>query len=69
MHRRSHFKKHYTKSELAAGINICRKCHDGIHKTYTEMELAKQLNTLQLLCSDDKLGTYFAWVAKQKIHS
>jgi hypothetical protein len=33
------------------------------------MELAKQLNTLQLLCSDDKLGTYFAWVAKQKIHS
>lgn len=67
MHRRCHFKKHYTKIELAVGINICRKCHDGIHKTYSEMELAKYLHTLELLSADDKLSTYFAWVAKQKI--
>nr|WP_136250768.1 hypothetical protein [Ningiella ruwaisensis] len=67
MHRRSHFKKHFTKAELASGIDICRKCHDGLHKTYNEMELAKQYNTIEALKSDERLSAHFAWVAKQKV--
>ncbi|MFC4698718.1 hypothetical protein ACFO4O_00905 [Glaciecola siphonariae] len=67
MHRRTFFKKHYKKSELAQGIDICRQCHDGIHKTYTEMELAKHLNTFEAIKDDEKLSSYFAWVAKQKV--
>lgn len=67
VHRRSHFKKNYTKTELQAGVLICRQCHTGIHKTYDEMQLAKQFSNLQSIKADDKLQTHFKWVAKQRI--
>lgn len=67
MHRRTYFRKHFTKEELARGINICRKCHDGIHKLYDEMTLAKSYSSLALLQKDEKLRAHFAWVAKQKV--
>ncbi len=67
MHRRTYFKKHYTKQELALGIDICRKCHTGIHKTYNEMELAKHYNTVETLKQNDVLANHFAWVSKQKV--
>jgi len=50
-----------------AGINICRQCHDGIHRTYSEMELAKHFYSLEALKADEKLAQYFAWVGKQKV--
>lgn len=67
MHRRTFFKKNYSKQELAQGVDVCLKCHSGIHKTYDEMQLAKHFNTLTLLQNDEKLATHFAWVAKQKV--
>ena len=67
MHRRTFFKKAYSKAELAHGVDICRQCHVGLHKRFTEMELAKQLNTLALIKEETSLAEYFAWVAKQKV--
>lgn len=67
MHRRTHFRKHYSKEQLNQGINICRQCHNGIHRQYDEMQLAKTLNTTQALANDETLSRYFAWVSKQKI--
>jgi len=67
MHRRKHFKKHYSKETLQAGIAICRQCHNGIHKYYDEMTLAKRLFTLEAIKSDRHLANHFAWVAKQRI--
>lgn len=67
MHRRTFFKKNYSKQQLAEGIDICRKCHTGIHKSYDEMQLAKRFNTIMDLQSDATLATHFAWVAKQKV--
>ena len=67
VHRRTHFKKHYSKQTLAKGIRICRQCHRGVHKFYDEMYLAKHLNSSELLCADDALATHFAWVAKQRV--
>jgi len=69
MHRRTYFKKHFDKVRLAEGIDICRKCHDGIHKTYTEMELAKSFNTLESLQNDETLATHFQWVGKQRVNA
>ena len=66
MHRRAHFKKHYSKNQRNQGIDICRTCHDGIHQHYDEMTLAKQLNQLETLRSDPKLARYFNWVSKQR---
>lgn len=67
MHRRTFFKKHYSKSELAAGINICRQCHIGLHKRFSEMELAKRLNNLSAIQNQPALMDYFKWVSKQKV--
>lgn len=67
MHRRTYFKKHYSKLELAQGIDICRQCHNGLHRTFTEMELAKQFTTIESIRANPSLADYFAWVAKQKI--
>ena len=67
MHRRTYFKKHFAKVTLNEGINICRQCHVGIHKSYDEMRLAKTFNTLEKLQSDPVINAHIAWVKKQKI--
>lgn len=69
MHRRTHFKKHFTKDELQAGVMVCRTCHSGIHKRYSEMELAKSFNTETQLKEDFELSRFFSWVTKQKIQT
>ncbi|MCW8109070.1 HNH endonuclease [Alteromonas ponticola] len=66
MHRRTFFRKN-KRHELDEGIMICRQCHNGIHRFYSEMDLAKRLNSLVALQSDERLAAYFAWVSKQKI--
>ncbi|MDT0595075.1 hypothetical protein [Glaciecola petra] len=67
MHRRTFFKKHFTKKELAAGIDICRLCHTGLHKNYTEMQLAKHFFNVERIKADKQLQTHFLWVNKQKV--
>lgn len=67
MLRRTYFKKHFIKKELAVGIDICRPCHSGLHKHYTEMQLAKSFFNLERIKADQQLQTHFLWVSKQKI--
>jgi hypothetical protein len=69
MHRRTHFKKHFTKEQLQTGVMLCQTCHSGVHKRYSEMELAKYFNSEALLNSDIELQRFFAWVGKQKIQT
>jgi len=66
MHRRSWFKKHFSRETLNQGIMICRRCHSGIHKRYDEMTLGKHFYTQERLCSDPDLVLHFEWVAKQR---
>jgi hypothetical protein len=66
MHRRTFFRKNYTRSDLAAGIWICRKCHSGLHRLYDEMTLAKHFFTLELVKADPAIQKHIGWVAKQK---
>lgn len=67
VHRRAHFKKNYSKAELQQGIHICRACHNGIHKAYDEMTLAKSYASLDKLQQDERLNQHFNWVAKQRV--
>ena len=66
MHRRQHFRKKYTKQQLAEGVYICQLCHRGIHKLYDEMTLAKEFNTLDKLLDDADVQKHITWVKKQK---
>lgn len=65
LHRRTFYKKKYSKEFLNQGILICQLCHKGIHKYYDEMTLAKSLSTLEALQADEALKRHIAWVAKQ----
>ncbi|MFT6407375.1 MAG: hypothetical protein ACJAQ6_000786 [Arenicella sp.] len=69
MHRRTHFKKHFSKQQLNQGIMLCRICHSGIHKRFDEMHLAKALNTETAIKRNPDLEKFFDWVSKQKIQA
>lgn len=66
LHRRTRFKKTYSKQELNQGIFICRLCHNGIHDHYNEMTLAKEFYTLEKIKTDPNIQRHSEWVAKQK---
>lgn len=67
VHRRAHFKKHFTKDQLNQGVALCRQCHSGIHRFYDEMHIAKHLSTLDSLRADPPLRTHFDWVSRQRV--
>ena len=66
VHRRTFFRKNFTRDELARGIHVCRKCHKGIHRLFDEMHLAKELNPPDKLRADPDLARHVEWVARQK---
>ncbi len=66
MHRRTFFRRRYNRAELNKGIMVCRRCHQGIHRLYDEMTLAKHFNTLAQLQQDQALAQHFSWVARQR---
>jgi len=66
LHRRKHFQKHFTRCDLNRGINICRKCHNGLHRLFDEMTLGRELNTLQRLGDNTQVRKHCAWVRRQK---
>ena len=66
MHRRRRFRRLFKRAELAQGIYLCRDCHDGIHKTYSEMELAERFATPEALAEDEQLARHFRWLSRQQ---
>jgi hypothetical protein len=67
LHRRSRFRRLYSREELNRGVNLCQPCHRGIHKRFSEMELGTHYQSLAALRDDEDLRRYFAWVARQKV--
>lgn len=66
LHRRTRFKKHFTKAALNQGIMVCQPCHRSIHQFYDEMTLGTRLNSLEALQADETIQKHVAWLAKQK---
>ncbi|WP_202978889.1 hypothetical protein [Halomicronema hongdechloris] len=69
LHRRTRFKKTYSKADLNRGVYVCRLCHNGIHDHYDEMTLAKEFPTVDKLQADPQIRRHSQWVAKQKIRA
>ena len=67
LHRRTRFRKQYSREQLNRGIDICRQCHDGIHERYDEMTLYRDFDQPDKLIADPALARYFDWVARQKV--
>ena len=46
-------------------IDICRSCHDHIHKTHDNRTLSLQFNTLDKLLDDPCIAKYAQWASHQ----
>lgn len=66
LHKRRRFSKTYTREELNQGIMICHRCHRGLHRLYSEMELGSRLNTLDALKANEAITKHVAWVSRQQ---
>gem|GEM_PF-2616685 len=50
------------REEMAAGIDVCRPCHQAIHCLIPERkELARHYNTRDKLLTHPELAKYVAW--------
>ena len=67
VHKKNYFVKRFSREEMKTRlIDICRKCHKGIHRIVPdEKELARDFNTKELLLADDRIRRHVEWVAKQ----
>lgn len=66
LHRRPFYRKRYSRDFLNLGIDICRRCHDGLHDLYDEKRLARDFATVDALRADESIQRHVAWVRKQK---
>jgi hypothetical protein len=46
--------------------DICRQCHTTLHRTYTNMELALNYNSVERLLEDERISKFCKWASKQK---
>jgi len=46
-------------------VRIHRVCHDFIHATFTDKELARDYNTVEKLMQDERMQKFGKWVAKK----
>jgi len=46
-------------------VLIHQICHNEIHATLTEAELAREFNTVEALRAHPKLAAFFGWVVKK----
>jgi len=66
-HRRNYFKRTFDKWEMVTrGAWLCRLCHRKLHKTYSEQELGKNLNTLEAIKQQPEMQVFLEWAKKQK---
>ncbi|UZD90919.1 HNH endonuclease [Cognatishimia activa] len=40
-------------------------CHNEIHATFTETELAREFNTIEALRSHERIAKFIAWITKR----
>lgn len=57
-------KKGYDEVDLNRCIIICRMCHSYIHKAFSNIELASNYYTIELLLSDEKINKFCQWASK-----
>jgi hypothetical protein len=66
-HRRTWFRKNYSKEQLQATVDVCPDCHSAIHDLIPdERELGRSFNTIASLAAHPAIEKYLSWVRKQK---
>ena len=65
LHKNKWFKKNFTREEMNTGIDVCRDCHNAIHKFIPEKELGRNYNTKEKLLGHEKVFGFVKWVSKR----
>ncbi len=66
-HRRSWFKRTFSKEQMQTTVDVCRDCHSAIHDLIPdERELGRSFNTIETLQAHPAIEKYLIWVRKQK---
>ena len=46
-------------------IDICSACHRQVHSFYSNLQLARELNTVEKLQNEPKMRKFLGWISKQ----
>lgn len=57
-------KRGYEEVDLNRCIIICRMCHSYVHKRFSNIELASNYYTIELLLNDEKINKFCQWASK-----
>lgn len=44
---------------------VCCDCHDTIHQIFTNKELAKKYNNIDIICRDERIIKWAEWISKK----
>ena len=53
------------QADAGPTIDICSACHSQIHSFYSNLQLARELNSLEKLQSEPKMRKFLNWISKQ----
>ena len=53
------------QADAGPTIDICSACHRQVHSFYTNLQLARDLNTAEKLQSEPKMRKFLNWISKQ----
>ena len=66
-HGNKWFKKRFDRLDMTyRGVWLCRACHEHLHRTFSEKELGRNLNTLDDILAEPQIQKFVGWVKKQR---
>jgi len=65
MKHNKRMKRLHSKEELKETVDSCVPCHDHLHATFTEKELAESYNTVAKLLEHPDMQTFVAWIVSK----
>ena len=58
-------KREMTSEERNEKAYLCRPCHGQLHRLYSEKQLEREFNTIELLKAQPDVQTWIAWIRKR----
>lgn len=61
-HKNKKNKKDFDRQEVKKTVPICRPCHSQLHAVFTEKELERVYNTLELITFHPEMQKWIKWI-------
>ncbi|GGM22695.1 hypothetical protein GCM10009425_36940 [Pseudomonas asuensis] len=66
LHDKPYVQKRFGRTErITATLWVCRPCHNHIHATFDEKELALTYNNRERLMEDERIRTFVEWLSRK----